>query len=79
MDRGWGLTLDNSEFFANKPVFDRHRTGLVMFPSRREESPEHREVDFFAEKTKKPLVKNEDSNPEPSAARDFDVNVSTIR
>ncbi|XP_047955697.1 probable WRKY transcription factor 31 [Salvia hispanica] len=76
MDRGWGLTLENSEFFANKPVFDhRHRSGLVMFPSRREESPDHREVDFFAEKTKKPLVKNEDSNPEPSAARDFDVNI----
>ncbi|KAG6392352.1 hypothetical protein SASPL_146569 [Salvia splendens] len=75
MDTGCGLTLDNSEFFANKPVFDRHRSGFVMFPSRRQESPEHREVDFFAEKTKKPLVKNEDSNPQPSAARDFDVNI----
>ncbi|XP_042027798.1 probable WRKY transcription factor 31 isoform X2 [Salvia splendens] len=75
MDRGWGLTLDHSEFFANKPVFDRHRSGLAMFPSRRGESPEHREVDFFAEKTKKPLVKNEDSNPELSATIDFDVNI----
>ncbi|KAL1537305.1 DNA binding domain [Salvia divinorum] len=78
MDRGWGLTLDSSdqvEFFANKPGFDRRRSGLVMFPSRVEETPEHREVDFFAEKTKKPFVKNEDSNPEPSAARDFDVNI----
>ncbi|XP_047943346.1 probable WRKY transcription factor 31 [Salvia hispanica] len=78
MDRGWGLTLDNSDrvgFFANKPVFGvnlspRRSAGLTMFPGRGEESPEHREVDFFAEKK----VKKEDSQAEASAARDFDVN-----
>ena len=81
MDRGWGLTLDNSDrvgFFANKPVFGvnlspRRSAGLTMFPGRGEESPEHREVDFFAEKK----VKKEDSQAEASAARDFDVNVSS--
>lgn len=73
MDRGWGLTLDNSDqvgFFANKPVFGAN---LTMFPGRGGEPPEHREVDFFAEKK----VKKEDSQAEASAARDFDVNVSS--
>lgn len=43
MDRGWGLTLDNSDqvgFFGNKPVFgvnlsprlDHRSNGLIMFP-----------------------------------------------
>lgn len=101
MDRGWGLTLDNSDkvgFFGNKPVFGANLTSprldhrssgnLIMFPvsSRgREElsSPplaEHRlalgEVDFFAEK-KRPAVKKEDSShAEASAGRELDVNVS---
>ncbi|KAL1560071.1 DNA binding domain [Salvia divinorum] len=79
MDRGWGLTLDNSDqvgFFTNNPVYGVNlspprSSGLIMFPSRGEESPEHRpEVDFFAEKK----VKKEDSQAETSAARDLDVN-----
>lgn len=103
MDRGWGLTLDNSDkvgFFGNKPVFGANLTSprldhrssgnLIMFPvsSRgREElsSPphpqaEHRlalgEVDFFAEK-KRPAVKKEDSShaeASASAGRELDVN-----
>lgn len=43
MDRGWGLTLDNSDkvgFFGNNPVFgvnssprlDHRSSGLIMFP-----------------------------------------------
>ncbi|XP_057764939.1 probable WRKY transcription factor 31 [Salvia miltiorrhiza] len=75
MDRGWGLTLDNSDqvgFFGNKASFGvnlspRRNSGFIMFPRGREEQPEHREVDFFA-------VKKEDSQAQPSAATDFHVN-----
>lgn len=94
MDRGWGLTLDNSAdqvgFFGSKAVFgvnssprlDRRSGGVIMFPRGREESspPENRAVlgEVDFFAEKKKVVKKEDSRAEASASRDLDVNVSKL-
>ncbi|MCD7459168.1 Transcription factor [Datura stramonium] len=82
MDKGWGLTLENSSsdkvgFFKNKqPIFGfnlspRFNTG-EMFSGSDEKRGVVNEVDFFSEK--KPIVKKENSQGDNSIRPEFVVN-----
>ncbi|KAK4347604.1 hypothetical protein RND71_033943 [Anisodus tanguticus] len=88
MDKGWGLTLDNSSsdkvgIFKNKPVFRfnlsprfNHINAGEMFSGSEFPADEKRgmvnEVDFFSEE--KSIVKKENSQGDNSLRTDFVVN-----